>query len=224
MSRVLIIGDLHLPFTHKNYLKFCKSVQKEYNCNKVVFAGDIVDNHGISYHETDPNGMSPGQELEVARKMIKPWYKAFPKAMVARGNHDNLIKRKAQTHGLPIALFKDLSEIYATQNWQWLHGFDIDGVWYTHTGGGSGKYAHIRAMETHRTSLVMGHIHSSFGIGFSASYKDLLFGMNVGCGIDIESYAFAYGKDFAARPILGCGVVINGNKPFCIPMQMKWFD
>lgn len=220
MSNVLAIGDLHLPFTHPKYLRFCKSVQKKYKCTKTVFIGDIIDNHGISYHESDPNGMSAGDELKLAQKLIRPWVKAFPKASVTMGNHDNLVKRKAQTHGLPIDLFKPMSDVYDTPQWDWVHGLEIDGVWYTHTGGGSGKYAHIRAMETHRTSIVQGHVHSAAGYGYSSSYKDLLFGMNCGCGIDIDAYAFAYGKDFAARPIVGCGVVLNGVQPIFIPMPM----
>ena len=213
MSKVLAIGDLHLPFTHKKYLSFCKSIYKKYKCNKVVFVGDIIDNHAISYHESDPNGLSAGDELELAKRLIKPWVNAFPVASVTMGNHDNLIKRKAQTHGLPYQLFRTMDEIYDPPGWDWVHGLEIDGVWYTHTGGGSGKYAHLRAMETHRTSIVQGHVHSSSGVGWSASYKDILFGMNVGCGIDIDAYAFAYGKDFAARPILSCGVVLDGKMP-----------
>ena len=220
MSRVLICGDLHIPFEHKDYLKFCKSVYKKYRCNRVVMIGDIIDSHAISYHETDVNGMSAGEELELSKERIKPWVKAFPKAYVTLGNHDLLIKRKAQTHGLPIDLFKPMAELYGTPKWDWVQGVEIDGVWYTHTGGGSGKTAHIRAMETHRTSIVQGHAHSAAGIGFSASYKDLLFAMNVGCGISPESYAFAYGKGFAARPILSCGVVINGTQPYLIPMKL----
>ena len=37
--------------------------------------------------------------------------------------------------------------------------------------------------------------------------------MNVGCGIDAKAYAFNYGKDSRKKPILSCGVVIDG-KPY----------
>ena len=42
-SRVLVIGDIHLPFERKDYLQFCKDTYKEYQCNRVVFIGDIID-------------------------------------------------------------------------------------------------------------------------------------------------------------------------------------
>ena len=95
--RILVIGDLHAPFTLDGYLSFCKDIYAQYNCNQVIFIGDIIDAHGWSFHEQDPDGMSAGNELSVAVKKIAHWYKAFPKADVCIGNHDRLASRKAYT-------------------------------------------------------------------------------------------------------------------------------
>jgi hypothetical protein len=38
-----------------------------------------------------------------------------------------------------------------------------------------------------------------------------VFGMQVGCGIDHESYAMAYAK-YGKKPAIGCGVVLNNGK------------
>ena len=65
-DNVLIIGDSHLPFEHRNYLEFCKGIQQRCKCKKVVHIGDFVDNHAISYHEHDPDGWSPANEMEEA--------------------------------------------------------------------------------------------------------------------------------------------------------------
>jgi hypothetical protein len=78
----LIIGDLHEPFTREGYLKFCKSIQKRYNCKRVVFIGDVIDNHYPSFHTTDPDGYGGGTELELAIDKLSKWYKAFPEAYV----------------------------------------------------------------------------------------------------------------------------------------------
>ena len=56
-SRVLVIGDIHLPFERKDYLQFCIDTYKEYQCNRVVFIGDIIDAHWSSFHTTDPDGL-----------------------------------------------------------------------------------------------------------------------------------------------------------------------
>ncbi len=100
MSRVLIIGDTHVPFEKKGYIEFCLEVKKKWKCNKVVHIGDLVDNHSISYHEHDPDGLSPEDEMRLADKHLESWYKAFPKVSLCRGNHDSLVDRKTRTTGL----------------------------------------------------------------------------------------------------------------------------
>jgi len=76
-NRVLVIGDVHAPFERKDYLQFCIDTYNKYRCNKVVFIGDIIDNHFSSYHETDADGKGGGDELELAIKRIADWYNAF---------------------------------------------------------------------------------------------------------------------------------------------------
>ena len=63
-NRVLVIGDLHEPFCLDRYLDFCKEQYKIHNCNRVVFIGDIIDNHYSSYHETDAEGMDRDWETK----------------------------------------------------------------------------------------------------------------------------------------------------------------
>jgi len=73
MSKVLAIGDLHEPFCLDKYLRFCKNVDRKYRCNKVVFIGDVIDNHYSSYHETDPDAaLMEGIEVEILGKLGLP--------------------------------------------------------------------------------------------------------------------------------------------------------
>jgi hypothetical protein len=65
----------------------------------------------------------------------------------------------------------------------------------------------------------MGHAHSFAGIQYSTSTKDRIFGLNSGCLIDIKAYAFAYGKAFSVRPVIGSSVIIDGL-PIFIPMHL----
>ena len=69
-SNVLVIGDLHEPFCLDGYLDFCKHIYETQKCNKVVFIGDVIDNHYSSYHETDADGYGGGEELEIAISKI----------------------------------------------------------------------------------------------------------------------------------------------------------
>ena len=83
--RILVIGDLHAPFTLDGYFEHCKDVYAKYNCNQIVFIGDIIDNHYSSFHTADPDGLGGGDELDVAIQEITKWRDEFPNADVCIG-------------------------------------------------------------------------------------------------------------------------------------------
>jgi len=220
---VLVIADTHLPFEHKDYLAFCIRIKKAFKCSEVVHIGDLVDNHAISYHEHDPDGWSPADEMEEVDKHLKKWFRAFPNVKLCIGNHDNLVDRKSKTVGLPSRCFRSFREMWNLPT-GWVDAFShvIDGVCYTH-GSSCGKLAHLQHAIDNRMSTVIGHVHSSAGVEYTASEKDVIFGMNVGSGIDRKRYAFAYGKGFRKKPILGCGLVTytkHGTNAQFIPMEL----
>ncbi len=72
------------------------------------------------------------------------------------------------------------------------------------------------------TSVVQGHYHSQSYIQFIQGTNNRIFAMQLGCGIDDKSYAFAYGKHFNKLHI-NCGVVIDGELPILeyIPRHQK---
>lgn len=214
-NRVLVIGDLHEPFCLDDYLDFCKETYDNFNCNKVVFIGDIIDNHYSSYHETSADGMGGGEELELAIKRLKKWYKAFPKAHVTLGNHDLIIMRKAQTSAVPKKWIKEYKDVLEVPKWKFVDEVVIDDVMYIH---GIGSKAHLR-VRNNMQSTVQGHHHTSCFIHWYVGSKAKVFGMQVGCGIDKDAYAMAYGKWFP-KPAIGCGVVIGGHTPINVLMDL----
>lgn len=218
-NNVLIIGDTHEPFCKDGYLEHCLKVQKDYNCGTVIHIGDLVDNHAVSYHDHDPDGKSPNEEYVEALTNCKKWYNAFPEVLICIGNHDRLPFRKAYTAGLPKNWLKSYQEMFnSPKGWKWDFVHKVNGVIYQHGTGLSGEMASVNACRENRQSTVIGHLHTVSNIRFLASYKDLIFGMSVGCGIDHTKYAFAYGKENTRKPVLGCGVVIGGKLPINIPM------
>jgi len=110
---VLVIGDTHLPFESKHYLDFLVETHKKYHCKKVVHIGDLVDNNSISYHEHNPDGWSPCNEMKETDDHLVDWFKAFPKLKLCRGNHDRLVDRKAKTVGLPSRCFAPFRDIWS---------------------------------------------------------------------------------------------------------------
>jgi len=220
-NNVLIIGDTHEPFCKEGYLEFCLETQKKYNCGTVIHIGDLVDNHAVSYHESDPDGRSPGDEFKLALDNCQKWYKAFPDVLICIGNHDRLPFRKAYTAGLPKNWLKSYQEMFNSPvGWKWDFVHKFNNVIYQHGTGLSGEMASINAARENRQSTVIGHLHTVCNTRFLASFKDLIFGMNVGCGIDHAKYAFAYGRENTRKPVLSCGVVLNGKMPINVPMNL----
>ena len=86
--RILVVGDLHLPFEHPDYYQHCVDAYQKWNCTNVLYIGDIIDNGYGSYHESDPDGLGGGDELDIAIKKLERWVDTFPVADVIIGNHD----------------------------------------------------------------------------------------------------------------------------------------
>ena len=205
-SRILVIGDLHEPFCLEGYRAHCVNVYNRLNCNQTIFIGDLIDNHYSSYHETDANGMSGGLELETAIKRIQKWYEAFPKADCIVGNHDRIIMRKAMSGSIPREWIRSYNEVLGTPGWNWIDRVVYDNVQYVHGEGGT---ARTRA-KNDMMSTVQGHIHTQAYTEFFVGNTFKIFGMQVGCGIDRDSYAAAYARNYKKQAI-GCGVVIGGH-------------
>tara|TARA_B110000977_G_scaffold75016_1_gene101305 strand:- start:6800 stop:7516 length:717 start_codon:yes stop_codon:yes gene_type:complete len=204
-KRILVVGDIHAPFTLTGYLQFCKDMYARYNCNQVVFIGDIIDNHYSSFHTSDPDGMGGGRELDVAIREVKKWVKAFPVADVCIGNHDRIIMRKAFDSQIPARWIKSYNEVLGT-NWNWEEQVIYDNVLYEH---GEGGQAQAKA-KNNMMSSVCGHTHTEAYVKWFVGKKFRVFGMQVGCGVDAKTYAAAYAKNFKKQAI-GCGVVIGGH-------------
>jgi hypothetical protein len=213
-----IVGDLHFPFVHPMYLRFCQDVFAAWRVDKVHLIGDINDGHGLSFHEHDANGMSAEDEAAAADLHIQKWHRTFPKATVSIGNHDERYWRVAAKAGMPKRYLKPYKEAFKTPSWDWQLEHEFDGVIYTHGTGNSGKDAAINLAIQRRRSTVIGHIHSFPGVKWHANADSRIFGMNVGCGIDCGAYAFAYSKNFPVRPFLGCGIVLDGELAYFEPM------
>jgi predicted phosphodiesterase len=213
MRNTLVIGDTHLPFERDGYLDFCRRIYKQLKCSRVIHIGDLVDNHAISYHEHDPDGWSPEEEMKETDKKLRDWFKAFPDVYLCRGNHDAMVDRKGKTVGLPKRCFRQFRDMWnLPKGWKDDFNFVFDGVLYTHGTGYTGKMGHILAAFDNRMSCVTGHLHSVAGVEYLANSESLIFGMAVGCGIDDKKYAFEYGKGFRRKPIVSAGVVSHTSK------------
>ena len=216
-NNVLVIGDTHFPFIKEGYLDHCKRIRDKYQCETILFIGDILDSHFSSFHDVDPDGHSAAEELRLAKIQVAEFYKEFPIAKVCLGNHDIIPNRKAFSAGLSKSWVKPIGEVLDTPNWEYADEFVINDVVYTH---GTGRKARQRCTQDF-TSVVQGHYHIESYIEYYANAGKLMFAMQLGCGVDRKAYAMAYGRNFK-KPQLNCGVVLeNGRYAVIEPMILK---
>lgn len=224
--RVGIIGDPHIPFEHPHYLEFCLDTFSVWKVDHVHLAGDVVDQHALGFWDHDPNGHSASDEASLARERLSTWKKRLRRRQrdreitVSIGNHDARHFRMARRAGIPDMYLRTYADVWDTPDWDWQESHIIDGVLYEHGTGTSGKDAAINRAIQNRCSCVIGHIHCWGGVKFHCNSQDRIFGLNAGCGIDVDRYAFAYQKPFPIRPVLGCGIVIDGRYAYFEPMAI----
>jgi len=218
MATVGIIGDTHAPFTHPMYRRFCADTFARFGVDEIVHIGDVVDAHALSFWDHDPDGRSAADEAELAALEVGEWYKQFPTLKVCIGNHDERHYRVAKKAGMPDRYIRPYAEVWRTPKWDWKMQHAVDGVLYEHGTGSSGKDAAFDRAVAQRCSMAIGHVHCYAGVKYHANPFNRIFGLNVGCGIDLRAYAFDYGRAFVVRPILGCGIVVDGEVGMFVPM------
>ncbi len=211
MSNILTIGDIHNPCSRRYYLEFNSDLYDQNNCDTVVFIGDIVDFSAISFHAHNPAAPGPIDEYDLAFEAIQKWYKAFPKATICIGNHDKRVIRLAESVNIPKKFLRDFSDVWETPGWKWVTHTIIDDVYYCHGHKkGAGKTPAWNLSIKMGMSVVMGHCHSRGGVNWSVNPLRRWFGMDTGCGIDDDAYAFVYAEEQVTRSVISSCIVLDG--------------
>lgn len=217
---LLVISDLHAPYSHPDTVAFLRALKKKYKFDKVICIGDEIDNHAISFHDSDPDLASAGDELKQAIKALKPIYELFPEVTVVESNHGSLVYRKALANGLPKAVFRTYNEILdAPKGWKWV--FDtkvrtsLGPVYLCHGKSGTAG----RLASSYGCSTIQGHFHEKAQITYISTPERLMFDAHTGCLADDKSLALGYNKINPKRPIISTLIVIDGI-PHIVPMVL----
>lgn len=216
-SRILFISDMHIPYHHSGLLPFLAGLKLRYNPTRIICLGDELDKHAMSFHDSDPDLMSAGDELRASLPVIAELYEMFPEMDIIDSNHGSMIYRKAKHHGLPRRYIKSYNEVLGVgEGWVWHNDMTIilpetdtmpEQKLYIHHGKSADAVKTSQAMSM---SHICGHYHESFGIKYWANPNGLFFAVNAGCLIDDDSYAFSYNNVNLKRPIIGTALIIDG--------------
>ncbi len=220
----LVFSDPHVPFDHKNFPDFLRDTYKKYKCGKVVCLGDLIDNHAISNHSSEACALGAYSELDLAISRLKVYAAYFPEVEYVYGNHDCRPERIAGQVGIGTRYLKDMHEVLELPDGWVCRGdeFMCDDVLYTHGINCAGKNGALNKAINERMSVAIGHAHAFGGCAYSANKRDTVFGLNVGCGIDENAYAFIYGKHAKNRVTRGCGIVFDSENAIFVPMGREY--
>lgn len=211
-SRIMTIGDLHLPYEHRDALKFACRMRDKHDPDLVVFMGDEVDGQGWKFHDSDPDLPGAGREMQLATERVAEWKSAFPKALILHSNHGSLYHRQLLKAGVPRQGWKEYCELWSIdRRWKWVYDIVVKtplGEVYMHHGK---KTNGLLLTKQEMKNSVQGHYHTKCKIERMAHSTGEGWAMQVGCLIDEHSLAMRYGKPFAERPALGSGVIIDGH-------------
>ncbi len=222
-KKVLAIGDLHIPYHHKDSFAFLRALKKKYKgFDLVVNMGDELDQHAISMHDSNPDLPSAGDELRLAKTYVKELEGIFPDMTLLDSNHSSLVYRRALKYGLPKAYLKHYNEFLSVgKGWKWVDDLTIslnDGSRCFFTHGMSANVLQIaQKMGMH---AVQGHYHSKASIQYYSNPDNLNWAMQTGCLTNQQSLAFGYSKNFKDRFICSSAVIIDGQ-PRIHPMVIK---
>ena len=102
-----------------------------------------------------------------------------------------------------------------TPKWKFVDRLVIGNVQYIHGEAGTAR----TKCRADMMSTVQGHLHTQAYTEWyvGANYK--VFGTQVGCGINHDSYAMAYAKR-GKKPAIGCAVILNEEQPINIMMKL----
>ena len=220
-ERVLLFGDTHAPYQHKYTLDFLKIIKEEYNPDRVVHMGDLLDIYSVSDYPKDiehPDTWSI--ELKKGRSFVKQLANLFPEMVLLESNHDSRAYRKSRVSGIPREfLVKYMDVIGAPEGWKLQKELKItvdstrDKWLFSHTlNGGS-----VVAAQASGRSVALGHTHTKFGISNFAVGTKRMWAVDTGCLISNKGAPFRYNKLNVLKPVRGA-VMIVGGVPIILPL------
>lgn len=227
---VIQISDLQYPFEHPDSHDFLAALKSKYFVNKrksiFIGGGDEVDFHALGRWEPDPDGYSPGHEVERAKAKMHELYELVEGHIhFCISNHTMRPWIKRYSAGLPSTFVKSIPEVLeAPKGVKWVQRIVLksgpEEILFEHGENVSGINAGLNAAKQNNMNTVICHQHVNGGVQYASNFRRTLWGLNGGCLIDQTKYAFNYARKSRNKVTLGTGVVVEGI-PYFIPMLLK---
>lgn len=166
--KIVTISDLHVPYHNMKFINLWIEFLKDFQPDKIVLNGDIVDFYDLSYFDKNPKRVGVLQkELDVVNGILMLIRLACPKSEIVyvEGNHEDRL-RKFIWKNPSISSLRDLKlerllRFGDVGNIRLVEDFDVRGMKFTH-GGLVRKHSSYSAKaeyDHHLQSGASGHTH-----------------------------------------------------------------
>src|SRR5579862_5085557 len=110
-TKILVMGDTHVPYQNKEAVEKAIQIGKELKPDKIVLLGDMIDCVSISRFVKRMDERDFNQEVKETRKFLERLRKTFPKAEMTylEGNHEERITHYLLTHADALSTLEELS-------------------------------------------------------------------------------------------------------------------
>lgn len=221
MSKILIVPDVHLPFTDFKAIEALVEFSKRFKPDYIVQIGDLYDQYCFSKFRRSLEVVNPEEEVKEAFKLAKElWASLRASSKKAEcfqllGNHDERMMKRILDRCPEFESFmeKSIAELYTFKGVETKYDsrdfIEIEDIIFMHGFMcGLGKHLH-----QFRQSIVLGHSHQG-GVWFEKHKDKILFELNAGHVGDIKSRPFAYMPTKLSKSTKGFGVIEDGVPSF----------
>lgn len=197
-GRVLVIGDVHVPFHDKKAWNLLLEVIAYTRPDAIVQIGDYADMLAVSAH---PPAAGEKHDLDRELKEVrKEWGKleaAAGSAMLVHtaGNHEHRLSRYIAKNAraiegivTPLKELMGMSEDVIVRPYQEM--FHIGRVGFVHDLGYCGKTATAQTLEAAGQCVVHGHDHRGTVVYNGDTNGNRWFGLGTGCLADLSKITY----------------------------------
>lgn len=123
--KVLIMGDLHIPYHDKRAIEVAINEGLKQGCDTLYLNGDIGDFYAASRFDKDPENRSLDQELETIEEVLEAMAPHFKRKYFKCGNHDDrwqlYLWRNAPALGRVAKMRLDAVLELKEKGYEWVH-------------------------------------------------------------------------------------------------------
>jgi hypothetical protein len=213
MTKLLVIGDTHLPFINWDVVAGCADYAKWYKPDLIIQVGDLIDSYNWSLFKRAPDSPSAACEWDMTVHAVNRFRDYFPRRIpwkILEGNHCRRYMLRAAEVNLPKQLIKTLDFVFQFDNWHWHmkpEPLVIEDIAFLHGDempGNAWQKAQRMGM-----SVVQGHDHQGY-LQYVNTFKHSIFGMSVGTMIDADSIVGRYSAKNAMKCWYGWSKIEHG--------------